>query len=139
MLRGRNRGSLGVSMRILALDVGLRRTGVAFAECPTGIPLVLPTLHHESARDFLAQVAELVRMRRIDHIVVGLPLLSSGKEGRQARCVRALLPSLALLGVCVSILDERYSTSHHFSQDPDAVAACSLLTVFIDRLDTKHS
>lgn len=126
-------------MRILALDIGTRRTGVAFAVCPPGIPLVLPTLCHESTRGFLDQIVQLVNARRIDHIVVGLPLLSSGKEGMQARHVRALLPSLALLGACVSTLDERYSTSHDPSQDPDAVAACGILTVFIDRLGTKNA
>ena len=126
-------------MRILALDIGMRRTGVAFAECPPGIPLILPTLCHMSTRGFLDQVAQLVHVRRIDHIVVGLPLLSSGKEGMQARYVRTLLPSLALLGACMSTLDERYSTSHDPSQDPDAVAALWILTVFIDRLGTDNA
>lgn len=139
MLHGRSRDSLGVSMRILALDIGSRRTGVAFSEFPPGVPLVLPTLHHESARGFLDQVAQIVDRRRIDHIVVGLPLLSSGKEGLQAQRVRALLPSLALLGPQVSTLDERYSTVHHSSQDPDAVAACGILTVFLDRADAQSA
>ncbi|OGJ57358.1 hypothetical protein A3H22_00580 [Candidatus Peribacteria bacterium RIFCSPLOWO2_12_FULL_55_15] len=126
-------------MRILALDIGTRRTGVAFAECPPGIPFILTTLRHESVRGFLDQVAQLVDVRCIDHIVVGLPLLSSGKEGMQAQRVRSLLSLLALLGVCVSTLDERYSTSRNSSQNPDAVAACMILTVFIDRLDAKSS
>lgn len=139
MLHGRSRGSLGVSMRILALDIGTRRTGVAFAECPPGIPLVLPTLRHASVRGLLDQVGELVRVRRVDHIVVGFPLLSSGKEGMQAQRVRALLPSLTLLGVSVSTLDERYSTPRHSSKDPDAVAALGILTVFIDRFDAAHA
>jgi len=139
MLRGRNRDSLGVSMRILALDVGSRRTGIAFAECPPGIPLLLPTVHHQSVGDFLDQLAQIINARHIDHIVVGLPLLSSGKEGKQAQRVRALLPLLALLGARVSTLDERYSTERNSLHDPDAVAAWKILTVFIDRLGAKSS
>ena len=126
-------------MRILALDIGSHRTGVAFAECPPGIPLVLPTLHHTSVRGFLDQVAQLARARGIDHIVVGLPLLSSGKEGVQAQRVRALLSSLALLGARVSTVDERYSTPRNACPDPDAVAAWRILTVFIDRFATESA
>ena len=126
-------------MRVLALDIGTRRTGVAFATFPPGIALILPTLRHTSIPRLLDQVAQLVHVRRIDHIVVGLPLLSSGKEGVQAQRVRALLPSLAFLNARVSTLDERYSTVRNSPQDPDAMAAWEILTVFIDRLGAKSS
>lgn len=121
-------------MRILALDLGARRTGVAYAAYPPGIPLALPTLCHASSWVLLEQVHRLIKERKIDHIVVGLPLLSSGREGKQARSVRALLPLLARLSVQVSLLDERYSTVRDSSNDPDAAAACAILTVFLDRL-----
>lgn len=125
-------------MRILALDIGVRRTGVAYAECPPGVPLALPTLRHASVRALLEHVAQIVDARRVDHIVVGLPILSSGKEGMQAQRVRALLPSLARMGARVTTLDERHSTAH-FSHDPDAEAACTILMVYLDRLDAGHS
>ncbi|MBI2117490.1 Holliday junction resolvase RuvX [Candidatus Peregrinibacteria bacterium] len=127
-------------MRVLALDIGTRRTGVAFAECPPGIPLLLPTVHHKSVGDFLDQLAQIINMRHVDHIVVGLPLLSSGKEGKQAQRVRALLPLLTLSGARVSTLDERYSTERNaLHDDSDAVAAWKILTVFIDRLGAQSS
>lgn len=125
-------------MRILALDIGARRTGVAYAERPPGIPLTLPTLRHASVHALLEHVARIVDARRINHIVVGLPLLSSGKEGMQARRIRALLPSLAHRGVRVATLDERHSTAHS-SSDPDAEAACMILMVYLDRLDAGHA
>lgn len=121
-------------MRILALDVGARRTGVAYAEHPPGVLLSLPTFRHTSVHALLDHVAYMVDTRHIDHIVVGLPLLSSGKEGMQAQRVRALVPSLACMGVHVTMLDERHSTVRRCSCDPDAAAACAILTVFLDRL-----
>lgn len=125
-------------MRILALDIGTRKTGMAFAVYPPGILLSLPTFHHVSSSVLLCEVARLIQERNISHVVVGLPLLSSGKEGEQARRVRGVLSSMRHFGVQVSLLDERYTSTHHPSQDPDAVAACSILTVFMDRLDSKQ-
>lgn len=133
MQRGRSRDSLSF-VRILALDIGTRRTGVAYAESPPGVPLVLPTLHHASSRILLQHVAQLLRERKIEQLVVGLPLLSSGHEGKQAKHVRALLPSFLDFGVPVATLDERYSSFSLVSQDIDAAAACAILTVFLDRM-----
>lgn len=133
MQRGRSRDSLS-SVRILALDIGTRRTGVSYAEVPPGVPVVLPTLRHASSHALLQHVARLLRERKIDQLVIGLPLLSSGHEGKQAKHVRALLPSFLDFGVPVATIDERYSSHSLVAQDTDAAAACAILTVFLDRM-----
>ncbi len=123
-------------MRILALDIGLRRTGVAFCDETNGIPFPLDTLQHSSLEEFAELVGRLVSERSIGTILIGLPLLPSGAEGEQSTSVRQYAAALESLGVEVEFLDERYTTPHSTLGDGDALAASSILTVYLDR---KHS
>lgn len=113
--------------RILALDIGTKRTGAAYMDEETGVPLPLPTLHHTSAALLLEQVAALIAERHIDTLIVGLPLLPSGAEGAQARLVRSIADQMSARGWNVTLKDERYTTPRHTTGDPDAVAALQLL------------
>jgi len=125
-------------MKYLALDIGGRRTGVAYADTDIGIPMPLATLHHKSPQEFLAQVLALTTQRGIEHIIVGLPRLPSGEEGSQAEEVRKYAFFLLEKGLKVTFIDERYTTPRSTQsgserrkstdkQDVDAVAACEIL------------
>ncbi len=123
-------------MRTLALDVGTRRTGVAYLDTDTGIPLPLDTLTHVSESALVDAVLEIVRTRKIDRVIVGLPLLPSGDEGAQTRVSRTIGDAIARAGVAVEYGDERYTTpggkTHKHTVttsefDGDAAAACELL------------
>jgi putative Holliday junction resolvase len=98
-------------MRVLALDVGERRIGVAVSD-PTGI---LATPHgvirrRSKVQDFAA-VARMVAELGAERVVVGLPLSLSGDVGPQARRVMRYAQALAqALPVPVELYDERYST-----------------------------
>jgi putative Holliday junction resolvase len=126
-------------MRFLALDIGERRTGVAYLDDATGVPLPLDTLHHANEAEFRAQVSALVDARKIDSIVVGLPRLPDGSEGAQARFVRERAAGLPSLSLPLEFIDERYTTPQRKtghkegkmpgSDDPDAAAACEILRV----------
>ena len=124
-------------MRTLALDIGRKKTGVAYLDDATGIALPLDTLHHASSEEMLGGVRTLMQDRRIDVLVVGLPKLPSGDEGEQAAFVRSLLPSLGAFGARVELRDERYTTPKRSGHkhtiapseyDGDAAAACALLS-----------
>ncbi|MDD4627916.1 MAG: Holliday junction resolvase RuvX [Candidatus Peribacteraceae bacterium] len=117
---------------ILALDIGKRRTGVAFYDSATAVPLPLDTIAHHSTEELLMHVAVLCKERKIDRIIVGLPLLLSGMEGEQSSFVRSVSEGLEALAP-VTFLDERYSTPRDRDSDPDAAAACGILTTFVDR------
>jgi len=70
--------------RILALDVGKKRIGLALSD-PMGITAQgLPTLYRTTIREDLAVLDELVRTREVKLLLVGHPLNMSGTEGRQA-------------------------------------------------------
>ena len=123
-------------MRVLALDIGSRRTGVAYLDEETNIPLPLETLSHKSEIELLSKLESLIRERKIGRLIVGLPLLLSGKEGSQAKFVRDVMGKLNSLPVTVSFIDERFSTPSGKTGDPDAYAAWNLLqTAYPTKID----
>jgi putative transcription antitermination factor YqgF len=115
-------------MKILALDLGLKRTGIAFLDTENGVPLSLDTLHHDSAEEVVEAVTRIAHVKGVTHVVMGLPLLPSGDEGEQASVTRACGELLAEKGLTVSYLDERYTTPKNVAHG-DAVAACELLNL----------
>lgn len=119
--------------RILALDLGKRRTGVAYFDDAVGIPLPLATLVAAGDEELTRQIIALARERKVDRLLVGLPLLPSGAEGSQATWTRTIVRILTDCGYAVSLLDERYSTPRGKAADPDALAALNLLQTAIQR------
>lgn len=120
-------------MRFLGLDIGRRRTGAAFVDDSIGVPLALDTFQHTSIEEAVGMILQACDEREIDLIVIGLPLLPSGKEGSQSVFVRTCGDALEAAGMTVEYLDERYTTSKDTSIDGDAKAACDLLLMFLDR------
>ncbi|MDD5055876.1 MAG: Holliday junction resolvase RuvX [Candidatus Peribacteraceae bacterium] len=121
--------------RLLALDIGNRRTGVAFAEVKAGFVMALDTLRHASEESLLDQVGSLVKQRGITELIIGLPRLPQGGEGSQAGKIRMLAAQLETeLSLKVTLVDERYtSMTREKGIDPDAQAACALLSVVLDQ------
>ena len=99
-------------MRVLALDYGAARCGVAVSD-PTGTlatPLE-PVLRPASRRGF-AQVVALVTSLRAERVVVGLPLSLSGGDSEQTRETRAFAARLQdAVAAPVELYDERFTTS----------------------------
>lgn len=117
-------------MRYLSLDIGNRRTGVAFADTDEGIPPIsLETISHQSFDDLADQIESIVTENGIHELVLGLPLLPSGDEGAQAGIVRDAAQILEEIGIPLSFVDERYSTAGSQGSDPDASAAIAILDV----------
>lgn len=121
-------------MKILALDIGTKRTGAAFADSGDGVPLALSTITHESDEELLQEVEQIIRARSIEKIIVGFPLLLSGQEGAQSDYVKNVAFLLETTGLKIELLDERYTTSREKLKDPDSAAACHILQVYLDRL-----
>lgn len=99
-------------MRILALDYGSARCGVAVSD-PTGL-LATPIDSVDEPRSDrgLGEIARLVGERGVEEVVVGLPVSLSGEEGPQAAEAREFAARLAeRLDVPVTTFDERYTTA----------------------------
>ncbi len=114
-------------VRLLALDIGTKRTGVAYLDEDVGVPLPLATIHHANVDALLSQLETLIHERKIDRLIVGLPLLPSGLEGAQSDFVHSIAVQLQARGWPVTLKDERYTTPRGKSGDPDAIAALNLL------------
>ena len=127
-------------MRVLALDYGLARTGVAVSD-PTGI-VARPVDVIESAGSEagLARVAELARAEEADLIVVGLPITLRGETGAQAAETERFVDALRdVAGLPVETFDERFTTRQAQASiaagagaEEDALAAAHLLTSYLE-------
>ena len=101
-------------MRIIALDVGDRRIGVAISD-PTGmLASPLTVIERNGAADMAA--ADAVIALALEHsageIVVGIPYLMSGRTGSQARITLEFADALAALAdIPVRRVDERLSSA----------------------------
>lgn len=100
-----------VEGRILALDLGKKRIGLAVSD-PLGITAQgLPTLERTNIREDLEALDRLVRDREVTLLLMGNPLHMSGKEGRQVEYARDFAARLAKkTGVEVRFWDERLTT-----------------------------
>src|SRR5512146_481033 len=101
----------GNHTRILALDVGKRRIGLAVSD-PLGITAQgLPNLVRTNKRTDLDALAQIVEERQIGLLLVGNPINMSGNEGRQSGWVREFAEALERrTGVRVQLWDERLTT-----------------------------
>lgn len=117
--------------RLLALDLGKRRTGVAFGDDDEQFVVALSTLHHQSVEDLAGAVAAMAQQRKIERLVIGLPLLLDGTEGEQALWTREAARTIGeKTALPVSFIDERFTSLHadaNRTDDTDARAACALL------------
>ena len=97
--------------RVLALDLGKKRIGLALSD-PLGITAQgLPTLERTRIREDLDAIARLVQEHGVTLILMGNPLHMSGTEGRQAAYAREFAGRVASrTGVEVKFWDERLTT-----------------------------
>ena len=96
--------------RLLGIDHGSRRIGLAVGDTDTGLAFARPALRRRSDAAAVAGIAELVRTEGVDGIVVGLPRNMDGSEGRQAALARAFGERLAAIGLTVVYHDERLTS-----------------------------
>ena len=125
-------------MRILALDYGERRTGVALSD-PTGtIATGLDTIEHADADEAVEAVAALVEEHGAGRVVVGLPLNMDGSEGPQARKVRSFVKVLSRrVDVPVETVDERLTTSEAHDVLSQAGATNRVRRSNVDRMSAQ--
>lgn len=125
-------------MRVLALDYGAARTGVAISDASGTIAAPVGTVERASTSDGLARLEAIVREQDVERVVIGLPLTLRGEVGEQARETLAFAETLrGVLAVPVETYDERFTTrlaaSGGGTADEDARAAAHLLQDYLRR------
>lgn len=127
-------------MRFLGLDLGKRRTGVAFADSNLQIVMALSTIHHTTPEELIEALKQIVKERKIDTIAVGLPLLLDGSEGEQALYVRKVASMITQsLHRDVEYIDERYSSVGTTKENADTKAACSIVEIAMNHMQNVAS
>ncbi len=138
--------------RILGIDYGLRRIGLALSDPTATIARPLPTLtRRRGKRPPVQAVADIAREHEAEEAVIGLPLTLEGDESDWTAEVRAFGDALAeRAGIPVQYLDERFTSARaeravrasglRKSQREekarvDAAAATLILQAFLDRRD----
>ena len=123
-------------MKVLALDYGSARTGVAVSD-PTGtLARPVGVVERFGTEAGLAQLVEVIRAENPERIVVGLPLTMRGEHGEQARETEQFVEALrAATAIPVESFDERFTTNlaeQTASAAPeDARAAAHLLSSYL--------
>ena len=125
-------------MRVLALDYGAARTGVAVSDPSGTLARPVGVVRRAATEAGLAELARLVTEHEAERVVVGLPLTLRGEHGRQATETQAFVTALAAaLPVPVETADERFTTAlaQRFGGEAqeDAAAAAHLLQGWLDR------
>lgn len=126
-------------MRILALDHGEARCGVALSDPSGTLATPLEAVARPDSRRGRGAIARVVREREVERVLVGLPLTLAGEEGAQAERARAFARALEHeLAVPVELRDERLTTRQAERSggraDADSRAAAILLEAHLAAL-----
>jgi putative holliday junction resolvase len=125
-------------VKVIALDYGAARTGVAVSDATGTLARPLGVVERAASEQGLDRVASLVAEHEAELVVVGLPLTLRGERGQQARETEAFVEALrGRLDVPVETEDERFTTVLA-QQTPgraaeDALAAAHLLQTWLGR------
>jgi putative Holliday junction resolvase len=131
-------------MRIIGLDVGEKRIGVAAAD--DRAPVAVPVATIDASGDPVAAIARMIEEQNADELVIGLPLSLSGAMGPQAQLTMKVVDAVReRTQIPVHTWDERLTTAQAQRGIPsgrtagtqkssrDAIAATILLQAFLDR------
>ncbi len=138
-------------MRYLAIDYGIKRTGLAI--CDSGETIASPLTVIQGKKELLKKIAEVVETENVEAVVLGLPLNMTGSHSSQTRLVLKFAEQLKdHLHIPVHFQDERLSsfsaeeklTSAKFTKEKmrkrlDAVAAAEILEAFLEQKTPRNS
>ena len=98
-------------MRVLALDVGERRVGIAISDADATFAVPHSVIDERDVTRSTEQTARIVRDEQVGRVVVGLPLLPSGDDSTSTKQARLYAETLgAQIDVPLEFFDERLST-----------------------------
>lgn len=137
---------LQLQPRLLALDPGEARIGVAVSDDLGLYAHPRPAIRTRSQHEAVVAVQNLVRDEGIAEVVIGLPLTLSGERGHQAEATRPFVEAIrAALTVPVREVDERLSSAQAASTRPElsgrrdgTLDSASAAVVLQGVLDARH-
>ena len=143
-------------MRVLGIDLGAKRIGLAMSDAGATIASPHGVLERHGGKRDLTALSKLVQEHNVERIVVGLPIHMDGRRGPEAEAAEKFAAQLAdATGLEVDMIDERWTTveaeralremgktgrkGRQRKQHVDAVAASILLRTYLERLGLKDA
>lgn len=134
-------------MKVLAIDYGRRRIGLALGDTNLRIAVPIGSIENRNQKTF-EEISQKVREHGISIILLGLPLTPSGREGERAREVKDFLEALKShipKGVEIILWDERYTTKEAYNimeglswkkkkELKDSISAYAILLEYLESL-----
>ena len=118
-------------MKILALDYGSARTGVAVSDATGTLARPLGVVERAGTGAGFDRLRELIESEAAQRVVVGLPLTLRGERGAQADETESFVERLReVVSVPVELYDERFTSV--LADGDDARAAAHLLTSYLE-------
>ncbi len=122
-------------MRILGIDYGTKRIGLALGDSETRIAAPIETISSENAIDVLQ---ELIKKEAIEEVVIGLPVHRDGAPSSQTKITQSFIDKLKEF-ILVHTIDERFTSlegkamqKEGDSADKDALAALIILEAYFE-------
>jgi putative holliday junction resolvase len=129
-------------VKVIALDYGAARTGVAVSDVTGTIARPVGIVERAATEGGLAELGAIVREHEAELVVVGMPLTLRGERGMQALETNSFVEALrGVVGVPVETYDERFTTAIATriggDSDEDARAAAHLLETFLAEMSRR--
>ena len=134
--------------RILAIDYGDVRVGLALSDLTCTIAQPFKTLNYDDMNHLINQLSEIINEKQVNKVVVGIPYNMKGDDTQQTTKVREFVSILEeKLGYEIIFIDERLTSSEAekfmhqmdiktgFNKDKiDKIAASIILQEYIDTI-----
>jgi putative Holliday junction resolvase len=119
-------------LKVLALDYGSARTGVAVSD-PTGtVARPVTTVERVTTELGFAKLLAVIEAEEPELVLVGMPLTLSGERGEQALATEAFVARLSgVIAAPIETYDERFTSV--LAGGDDARAAAHLLSGYLER------
>jgi len=138
-------------LRIMALDVGDSRIGVALSDPLEMLASPLTIIKRLNEASDVRSIVNLVNENKAGRLIVGLPLSLSGEAGMQAQKVKDFAEKLtSVFSIPLEMVDERFSTvtareymretgkkKDRFKKKDDAIAAAVILQSYLDEASAR--
>ena len=132
--------------RILGLDYGLTRVGIAISDKLTIIAKPYKTLKNIDEKNLLNDIGHIIKEKNIEYIVLGFPISMNGKENKQTQIVKDFKEKMLIFNIPIHFEDERLSSvsakkyliqnnvkTGHNKGEVDKIAAAIFLQQHIDK------
>ncbi len=97
--------------KILALDIGTRRTGVAICDPAQKVAFMRPELMHQTDEELQDQLEKLIKGEKVGACLIGIPLSMDGLETEQTTKVRKFIETFTeKFKMPIETMDERLTS-----------------------------